>query len=68
MEKIKIIVNKFLENGKQKNNDFNLNVINIDLLKEAISLLNNDVDIINDNKISICLILYIKMIHTLKCF
>ena len=57
MEKIKIIVNKFLENGKQKNNDFNLNVINIDLLKEVISLLNNDIDIINDNKISICLLL-----------
>ena len=27
----------YLENGKQKNNDFNLNVINIDLLKETIS-------------------------------
>ncbi|MGN1379726.1 MAG: hypothetical protein ACI4XR_05000 [Bacilli bacterium] len=57
MEKIKIIVNKFLENGKQKTNDYNLNVINIDLLNEVISLLNNDIDIINENKLSICLLL-----------
>ena len=57
MEKIIAIINTFLNNGKIKSNEYYTNSVNIDLYNEVINLLNNDISIINDNKLNICLLL-----------
>ena len=57
MEKIIAIINTFLNNGKLKSNEYYTNSVNIDLYNEVINLLNNDISIINDNKLNICLLL-----------
>ena len=57
MEKIIAIINTFLNNGKLKSNQYYTNSVNIDLYNEVINLLNNDISIINDNKLNICLLL-----------
>ena len=57
MEKIIAIINTFLNNGKLKFNEYYANSVNIDLYNEVINLLNNDISIINDNKLNICLLL-----------